>query len=570
MSGGYALYIGDHPLKQPNNPFGKDIANRGMFRALVEHGPWPDQLFLVHNRVDERALGRNLFDGSEPPKPIRATSIMNHREIATRGALFRGQARLAELAWLRREAGDRSYSITGLVHSLAPQAMRAYTAEVISSPIEPWDALICTSPAVERHLRTLFDEVSDYMGARFAPDGARRERPLPQLPVIPLGVDCDAMAARGDPAKREEARRTLAVGDNAFVLLWVGRLSFFEKAYPQPMFAAAEETAQRIGRPVEFLMTGWFPDGEQGRARWEAAAALYAPNVTVRFLDGNDPEVLSRIWSAADVFVSLVDNIQETFGITPIEAMAAGLPVVVSDWDGYRATVPHGVAGFRIPTLIAPSGAGVMVARRHAIGIDSYQSYVANVAAHVAVNIRLAADALSTIANDGNRAASMRREAMAHARATFDWPVIVRQYADLHGELTRIREDTASFEGEEAARINPVRNDPFTAFAGFATQTVENSTVLSIPATDQRVNVAEHHEAALNKVTGLWRLPQAVSVRIVELVGLAGSITAQDMADSFPDVPHDSLARHLTWMCKIGMLDWASPTVIELDRLEDR
>ena len=31
--------------------------------------------------------------------------------------------------------------------------------------------------------------------------------------------------------------------------------------------------------------------------------------------------------------------------------MAAGVPVVVSDWDGYRYTVNDGVEGFRVPTL---------------------------------------------------------------------------------------------------------------------------------------------------------------------------------------------------------------------------
>ena len=36
--------------------------------------------------------------------------------------------------------------------------------------------------------------------------------------------------------------------------------------------------------------------------------------------------------------------------------MAAGIPVVVSDWDGYRYTVTDGVEGFLIPTL-APSRA---------------------------------------------------------------------------------------------------------------------------------------------------------------------------------------------------------------------
>ncbi|MBI3542646.1 MAG: glycosyltransferase, partial [Deltaproteobacteria bacterium] len=68
------------------------------------------------------------------------------------------------------------------------------------------------------------------------------------------------------------------------------------------------------------------------------------------------------VWQAADIFCSLADNVQETFGLTPLEAMAAGLPQVVSDWNGYRDTVRHGVDGFRVPAFPAverdPTGAG--------------------------------------------------------------------------------------------------------------------------------------------------------------------------------------------------------------------
>ena len=58
-------------------------------------------------------------------------------------------------------------------------------------------------------------------------------------------------------------------------------------------------------------------------------------------------------WASADLFLSLVDNPQETFGLAPVEAMAAGIPVI-GDWDGYRFTVSDGVEGFRIPTLAPP------------------------------------------------------------------------------------------------------------------------------------------------------------------------------------------------------------------------
>ena len=48
--------------------------------------------------------------------------------------------------------------------------------------------------------------------------------------------------------------------------------------------------------------------------------------------------------------MSLVDNPQETFGLAVAEAMAAGVPLVVSDWNGYRDLVRDGIDGFRVPT----------------------------------------------------------------------------------------------------------------------------------------------------------------------------------------------------------------------------
>ena len=65
------------------------------------------------------------------------------------------------------------------------------------------------------------------------------------------------------------------------------------------------------------------------------------------------PEATRRsVWHAADVFVSPSDNIQETFGLAVLEAMASGLPVVASDWDGYRDLVADGETGFLVPTAM--------------------------------------------------------------------------------------------------------------------------------------------------------------------------------------------------------------------------
>ena len=172
-------------------------------------------------------------------------------------------------------------------------------------------------------------------------------RAAAQLPLLPLGVDQAALLEqRADQSSRNFLRRHLRLAEKDVLVLWLGRLSFFEKAYPQGMFIALQKAAQRCGRRLHFVMAGWFPGGESDHSRYQEVARFHAPDVPVHFLDGKNPEVVRCCWAAADLFLSLVDNPQETFGLAPVEAMAAGLPVVVSDWDGYRYTVSDGVEGF--------------------------------------------------------------------------------------------------------------------------------------------------------------------------------------------------------------------------------
>ena len=112
------------------------------------------------------------------------------------------------------------------------------------------------------------------------------------------------------------------------------------------MFIALQKAAQSCSSRLHFVMAGWFPGGESDHRQYIEAARFHAPDVSVHFLDGRNPDVVRCCWAASDIFLSLVDNPQETFGLAPVEAMAAGLPVVVSDWDGYRYTVTDGVEGF--------------------------------------------------------------------------------------------------------------------------------------------------------------------------------------------------------------------------------
>ena len=98
------------------------------------------------------------------------------------------------------------------------------------------------------------------------------------------------------------------------------------------------------------------------------------------------------VWQAADIFCSFSDNIQETFGISPIEAMASSLPIVVSNWNGYKESVRDGIDGFKISTLMPEGGLGRDLAISHAMDINNYDHYVGKTSAFISVDIDQATD----------------------------------------------------------------------------------------------------------------------------------------------------------------------------------
>lgn len=550
MAARLAIYqpAGNFGLRE--NLFGADVANLGLVRALAAHGGLA-QLDLLGAEPPDL---KTFIDGLPQGLTTRLVSgeIMNQSIPAAAGTLLRGGPDLADLAWLRRRgAGDRGYSLAGLIQTIAPHAMREMIAAAAIAPLHDWDALICTSPSVQAALMRLFDEWGDYLGDRFG--GRRRTRP--RLPLIPLGVDQAALQARAQrPQVRAQTRAALGLSEDEALVLWVGRLSFFEKAYPQPMFRALEAAVATTGRRLHFAMAGWFPNGEADRARYQEAAAAYAPSIQLHLVDGNDQEGVGALWAASDVFLSLVDNIQETFGITPIEAMAAGLPVVVSDWDGYRSTVRHGLDGFLVPTLGAPGGGlGHPISLRHMMKLDAYQTYVGAVAQHTAVHVGRAAEAIAALASSPDLRARMGASGRERVREAFDWRVVARSYADLIDELAAVR--AAAADPPRTPAMHPAKGDPFTDFAGFASAGLTLDTRLSLASGASTQDLARTGGVVLDRMFSGWRGTPEEDARALARIADGGA-TVREVLLAFPVDRRRAVELSLVWMAKLGMIDW--------------
>jgi phosphatidyl-myo-inositol alpha-mannosyltransferase len=157
---------------------------------------------------------------------------------------------------------------------------------------------------------------------------ARRVRRGP-VEIVPNGVDVARFAEGAEPPEGLPPGRKI---------LWVSRLD------PQKGFGVMVDAFARLARDLDdvFLLVA----GE-GRDRIALRSLdRQARNRVVPF--GSVPhDELPRYHAAADVFCSPAVG-QESFGLTLVEAMAAGVPVVATDIPGYREVVRDGADGILV------------------------------------------------------------------------------------------------------------------------------------------------------------------------------------------------------------------------------
>jgi alpha-maltose-1-phosphate synthase len=457
----FAIYYAGDAYSTANKIMGRQIAGKAFMRAVARTRP----AGLVHgvgldrrgSRMMEQQLREDGFAGE-----FRWHDFINWRGAPSASTLYYPAPPPVDFAAARNLVRPNAFSLMGVTHTLSSAGAMDQLADLVFPPFKPWDALICTSRAAHTVVSNLHDEVREWWHDQ---TGASRFVQM-ELPIIPLGFDVTSFFP--EPGLREASRCFFCFQPEEIVFLFAGRLSFHAKANPAPLYQALEKVAQQV--PVACVEAGVFPNEPIKKAYLEAQRLL-APSVRFILVDGQDELRYRQAWQGADVFVSVADNIQETFGLTPVEAMAAGLPVVVSDWNGYKDTVRDGVDGFRVPTILPPASVGVDLALRHALGVDTYDLYIGRTSMATVAEPTALAGALLALALDGDKRRAMGAAALKRARDEYDWPVILRRYASLADELDRIRTEAVG----SAVEKWPTRADPFARFGHFSSQTLGGS-----------------------------------------------------------------------------------------------
>lgn len=527
-------------------PMGRHSAGEGFLKGFLQHADI-DRLFLwnINNRPQDEL--EPLLEWLGPPRqPITWLAAEDRVGLSGPGAVYIPTPELQTEAWARRAVGATSYSLTGVTHAIAETYIMAQTAALLTAPLEPWDALICTSRAAKDAVQTQLEAVAEYLRDRF---GVTRLPPA-QLVTIPLGIQPADFAP--DAAVRKAWREALDVPQDALVVLFVGRFTLSTKMNPAPMGLALQQAARKLGKPVYWVLCG-HSHSDLNEAEFRAAAAAFCPDLNLRFAGELMRDAYGPVYAMADVFLSLSDNIQESFGLTPLEAMAAGLPSVISDWDGYRDTVRHGVDGFRIHTTAPRAGLGADLAYQYGHRLIGYPAYAGTAAQFTAVDVDAASEALLALLSNPDLRMRMGAAAQARCCSDFDWRVVIGHYQQLWAELER-RRLAAAPQPPRNAGENPWALDPFTMFASYPTRALSHADI-----------VRSAREFAPGELNGLLALAsvrdgaarlQTVDEAHAVIHGLAvgGDIAVGALVASFPPDRRPFVERGLLWLAKFGLV----------------
>ncbi|WP_353721061.1 glycosyltransferase family 1 protein [Dyadobacter sp. 676] len=165
-----------------------------------------------------------------------------------------------------------------------------------------------------------------------------------RITIIPCGFSSEEFG----PASKAGARRRLGLHKNEVVLLQLGRI-VPRKGVDNVI--RAMRYLRDIPR-IKLLVVGGSdekPDFDRDPEfkRLKALAKAEGVEDKVLFTGRRNRRQLKYYYQAADFFIST--PWYEPFGITPLEAMACGTPVIGSEVGGIKYTVRHGETGFLVP-----------------------------------------------------------------------------------------------------------------------------------------------------------------------------------------------------------------------------
>ncbi len=419
---------------------GLQKANEGFLLALIRYSRFEpidcfvdDTLITAFQQRWQSCIKQ--YGHSRQIHFVGASRLPNYLRAHTYAAFHKGDPYISSLAQLREQCACNHFVITGRAHTLSTDVTLSKARDLLLSPLQPCDAIVCSSNAQQQVLTRQLTHaalgVKHYTGKAPGYNG--------KFAYLPLGVD-DMPEGVGD---KSECRRALGYPQDSCILLCVGRFSYRDKMDLYPLFIAANDLLEDRGI-TNFLIVLVGQGDASGSYIQGLLQQGYDLNLEgrVRFELSADDQRKHLIFQAADIFVSIADNVQESFGIAPVEAMNYSLPVVLSDWNGYKELVIEGESGYLVETL--STNLDFL-----SVPMNSVQGGLGHMieSQGTAVNVKHLTNCLQTLITEPQKRKKMGALARKQVMARYHWPQLIEQY---HGIVARLQQAKAAIHDKTA------------------------------------------------------------------------------------------------------------------------
>lgn len=448
---------------------------------------------------------------------------------------------LQQLSYVRSTFSSRPIPLTCMQYGFSYQSqLDKMVLDHFFTQTLPCDAVVCTTQVARQATIKILNRLRHIVEDQHSV----ATKPEIDLRVIPHGVPVDLFK----PRDKQDCRRLLELPTDPVIILYTGRIDPVSKSDITPLLIAFQRLNIKYGNRVCLLLVGPLLSSYENTLLNALTVLGISQNVIYRV---NVPKgAMPQFYSAADIFVSLSDTLQENFGLTPVEAMASGLPVVVSDWGGYKETVVHEQSGFRVPTTWIRCDEDLC---QYAPLYDWKADHLP-LAQSICVDVDATAMYLDILVANEDRRHQMGQYARQHVLDNFTWEKCAGNFWDLWEELSEV-----TFEQYPSGEAHYLQPNYFGDFSGFATRILDDTAKFQVTQRGQRACTGKEDLFLIEQPRGLLdadlllKLLRFIkftnSVRYPMSLGETQALFARKHKLSIP-----SVRRHLMWLLKYDLI----------------
>ncbi len=467
MSG---IFLSLHPYYEDGEILGRKQANSGFINALFRRNPFESYHFFVDNpkRIikfwEKTPEAKKLWEQGALVAFDRSNLAMMLKKTPYSVCHFSGpMTEFSALCQARNTFAPHIFPVTAVNHTVSYLEHAEKILTHIWQGCTPRDGVGCSSVASQTIIQSRYNHV-------------RKTYSLPKtwlepkLKVIPLGVPEPEI--NSDQTLRDDLRNRINVDSETAVILLYGRINQMDKMDIRPLFCALRRI--RLEYPtLKFLLFIAGAMHENDPIKQQLLNLAKQWDIPLAIAENTSLNLKKQLFAAADFFVSPVDNIQESFGLTLVEAAQAGLPVIATDWNGYKETVVHGETGLLIPT-VAPADTPELDAVARALFNPFHQIMRAQ---QTAMHIPTLVDGIVKLASDPSLRQRMGKAAKERAAKLYTFDLIIDQWLDFWKELAKAPISKKQESIYRKAK-HPLALDFGKVFACYASGHLENKQIL--------------------------------------------------------------------------------------------